>query len=313
MSGYTGDKVLAARTARAVEIMANDGYWEHRRDEKSEWSTVLETQDRYAAVLRMLSAGHDVRRHLKMAESPYSNTRLVNTAGLDAHQVGDGYRLLLPWEVDGRFANRAEVWSVAREDARWVPAAHCKNDSYTYRVPVSVPWSLPPAHYMPADGRPLHNPAELNSWQVGAHRRLLLREEVGEHYKFKDRCWLWLPTEKRWVVDAEHPPGVGGYDQTYCVRRDEPWPAVPKPQHWTAADFVPGTYGANSTMDECGNGLAHPPVYYPLALLRPFECNGNDIGYNYKGWRQFTFEEFAASHIVLPPGGNWQKPFKTQQ
>lgn len=313
MSECTGDKVLTARMARAVEIMEKGGYWEYRRDEKSQWSMVVETPDLFACLIEELAKGHDVRRWLKLAESPYPDIKLVNPAGLDAHQVGDGYRLLLPWEIDGRFANRAEVWSVSRDPYGWVPAAHCRSDGYTYRVPLAVPWSPPPDHYAPADGRQLHNPAGLNSWQVGEYKRLLLREEVGERWRFKEHCWRWVSAKNEWVVDAIQPAGVGGYDQTYSVRRDVPWPAVPKSQHWTASDFVPGTYGANATMDECGNGLVHPPAYYPLVLLRPFECGGKDIGYNYKGWRQFTFAEFAASHIVLPPGGNWQKPFKTQQ
>jgi len=299
--------------ARAADIVDKGGYWEHKREGQTEWSLVVETPDLFASLLEALLQGRDVRRWLKLAESPHPDIPLVNAQRLDAHAVGDGYRLLLPWELDGRFAHKAEVWSVSREFDQWVPAAHCRNNSYTYRLPVSTPWSPPPEHFVPPDGRPLHNPAGLNSWQVGDNMRLLLREEVGERWRFKKLCWRWDVSGKRWIVDAEQTDAVGGYDQTYCVRQDEPWLAVPKPQHWTASDFVPGTYGSSCTMEECGNGLVHPPRYFPLVLLTPYDCNGMNIGYNYKGWRQFTFEDFAATHIVCTPGGKWQKPFKTQQ
>lgn len=60
-----------------------------------------------------------------------------NPDNITAEQLGDGFRLLLPEEVDGRHASIAEVWD--RHNVEWGHAATAVAEFCTYRVPISTP------------------------------------------------------------------------------------------------------------------------------------------------------------------------------
>lgn len=235
MSRAVDIDTLAARLQRAAEITRRGGGWQYRyigHSSHTGWMTVAAPD--MARMLDLIKEGADVRIYLEFARPPWvGEVAFVNPQQIEPYDVGPDHRLLLPWEVDGRFAGKAEVWTIVSDTGNWTPAAHCKNLNYTYRVALTEPWSPPPA------------------------------------------------------------------------------PLAPKaPPPWTANDFVPGTYGSKCTLESCGGGMVHPLSYFPLTLLDPKFHDGAEIGYSYKGWRTFTFVDFAKSHIVLKPGGNWQTPYK---
>lgn len=73
-----------------------------------------------------------------LAQDPHGRP-LHNPDQLSAEQVGEGYRLLLPEEVDGRHsaAGNGQMW--IREG--WnISGAYGNNPTRTYRVPISAPW-----------------------------------------------------------------------------------------------------------------------------------------------------------------------------
>lgn len=74
------------------------------------------------------------------ARPPYPHT-LHNPDNLTPKQVGEGYRLLLPEEVDGRHRNKAEFWYSEPLNI-WSTAGSSDAKDTTYRLPISVPWPI---------------------------------------------------------------------------------------------------------------------------------------------------------------------------
>lgn len=72
--------------------------------------------------------------------TPGDGRALHNPAGLSAKQVGEGYRLLLPEEVDGRYGIDGEGLVEIRFENRWEEQCDGNAPSETYRVPSTVPW-----------------------------------------------------------------------------------------------------------------------------------------------------------------------------
>lgn len=65
-----------------------------------------------------------------------------NPENVTQEQLGEGYRFLVPWEVDGRYGDDgsgiAECWS----KYKWLPYCEADYMEFTYRVPASTP--IPP-------------------------------------------------------------------------------------------------------------------------------------------------------------------------
>jgi hypothetical protein len=61
-----------------------------------------------------------------------------NPQNVTQEQLGEGYRFLVPWEVDGRYGNKVTWWT----GGRWKGGADGDALGVTYRVPASTP--IPP-------------------------------------------------------------------------------------------------------------------------------------------------------------------------
>lgn len=122
----------------AADIIQNGWEWEYLLG--SEW------KNRGNGILSYLHDGVEIRRKpLSFPPIPEGMT-LHNPDGLTAEQVGDGYRLCVLEELDGRhkaisemyWPSNAHRWSGSGSSAHVIPEK--KNCGITYRVPISTPF-----------------------------------------------------------------------------------------------------------------------------------------------------------------------------
>lgn len=88
--------------------------------------------------LEAVSKGYLIRLTLA---TPPDGRPLHNPDDLTAEQVGAGWRLFLPEEVDCRHDGKCELWC----DDEWLSEEiEGSEHGYTYRLPLSVPWPEAP-------------------------------------------------------------------------------------------------------------------------------------------------------------------------
>lgn len=120
----------------AAQILRTGHPWE-RELSIGKWSKTD------SSLVTMISGGLKIRPILA---TPPDNRPLHNPDNLTAEEVGVGYRLALPEEMDGRFSNGkddCDWWSVGHEWKRTdqVFPHNCPTD--TIRLPLSTPWPSP--------------------------------------------------------------------------------------------------------------------------------------------------------------------------
>lgn len=115
----------------AAQIIRTGHPWEIRPLYAKEWRT---PSDKTWPAFYIC---HDYEIRLALATPP-DNRPLHNPDNLTAAQVGIGYRLLLPEEVDGRHKGKCRVWNGFNAwSSNEAVGTHVR---YSYRLPLSVPW-----------------------------------------------------------------------------------------------------------------------------------------------------------------------------
>ena len=116
------------RTGHPWEWQASDGEWV---------KPTIRTE-----LHHVISDGLAIRLALA---APPDGRQLHNPDNLTAEQVGVGYRLMLPEEVDGRHEGKCQVWN---SFGAWSSSeAEGTHKTYSYRLPLSVPWPEPADPY----------------------------------------------------------------------------------------------------------------------------------------------------------------------
>ena len=112
----------------AAAILKTGHPWEWRHA-AGEWIKAIDS-DKVA-----LFASNESCQIRPILATPPDGRSLHNPSNLTAEQVGVGYRLLLPAEVDCRYTGDADIWS-----SGWCYGASGGSPDKTYRVPLSTPW-----------------------------------------------------------------------------------------------------------------------------------------------------------------------------
>lgn len=142
-------KHLASQFELAAKILHEDLEWEFSFDGKT-WG---KPSKKYITSIGHGSAMIRIKpmEHLR---PPWAkdDSCLHNPDNLTPEQVGKGYRLLLPKEVDGRFGiNGSAIAHIFNPPhGPWSNYCDGAGRECTYRVPSSVPWPEPPAKPDPA-------------------------------------------------------------------------------------------------------------------------------------------------------------------
>lgn len=135
MNALNADTI--AKLELALKIARGGLPWEFCRN--SIWYPGKDPGD----IMAVLNMGWEIRikqtAPIYFARPPYPAT-LHNPDNLTPEQVGEGYRLLLPEEVDGRHALKAAFYH--REINGWARLEDDRvNERHrTYRVPITIPW-----------------------------------------------------------------------------------------------------------------------------------------------------------------------------
>lgn len=116
----------------AADILEKGLQWQEN------WNGVFIDADGEGELWECLRSEREIR--IKPASFPPIPEGMTyhNPDGLTAEQVGDGYRITVVEEIDGRHEGVAMRWSILTE--KW--EKHCAADSRicTYRIPISTPF-----------------------------------------------------------------------------------------------------------------------------------------------------------------------------
>lgn len=123
----------------AAQILQEGKAWQWRG--KNDWNGSYSVdEDTALALLSNIAKGHEIRLKPFALHTDPLGRKSHNPSNLTAEQVGEGYRLLLEDELDGRLAGNPglDVW-IAPD---WVNSPHLlgQNKSVTFRVPSSTPY-----------------------------------------------------------------------------------------------------------------------------------------------------------------------------
>ena len=98
----------------------------------------IETENKLDRIIQLLE---ELLQEVKKPSIPTQgeDTEWHNPENVSIGQLGQGYRFLKPWEVNGRYGADAMGISDAWKDGSWDHYCDCKWKSVTYRVPSSTP------------------------------------------------------------------------------------------------------------------------------------------------------------------------------
>ena len=109
----------------------------------------------------IVAIAHDNEIRITLATPP-DGRPLHNPDNLTAEQVGAGWRLFLPEEVDCRHGGKCELWC----DDEWQSEEiEGSEHEYTYRVPLSVPWPEAPKPEPTTKTVPLTGKWDPSAWE----------------------------------------------------------------------------------------------------------------------------------------------------
>lgn len=183
----------------AAQIIRTGHPWE-RELSTGEWSKTD------SSPVTMISGGLKIRLALA---TPPDNRQLHNPDNLTAEQVGAGYRLMLPEEVDGRHEGKCQVWSgLGAWSSSEAEGTHVR---YSYRLPITVPWPEPqPDPY--AELKKAHAEGKVIQWHDGIE----WIDHILPHYNNP----IWMHPVKDYRIKPETspfqlPPPLGKSEPEY--------------------------------------------------------------------------------------------------
>lgn len=112
----------------AAQILRTGHPWGYRR--------IAGSRYKYNTPIEVVADGNTLS---PLLATPPDGRPLHNPDNLTAEQVGVGYRLLLPVELDGRHKKACEVWN-GKNDWSGEHLAFARYKFLSYRLPLSVPW-----------------------------------------------------------------------------------------------------------------------------------------------------------------------------
>jgi hypothetical protein len=115
----------------AAQILRTGHPWGYRR--------IAGSRYKYNTPIEVVADGNTLS---PLLATPPDGRPLHNPDNLTAEQVGVGYRLLLPVELDGRHKKACEVWN-GKNDWSGEHLAFARYKFLSYRLPLSVPWPEP--------------------------------------------------------------------------------------------------------------------------------------------------------------------------
>lgn len=115
----------------AAQILRTGHPWGYRH--------IADSRHKYNTPIEVVADGNTLS---PLLATPPDGRPLHNPDNLTAEQVGVGYRLLLPVELDGRHKKACEVWN-GKNDWSGEHLAFARYKFLSYRLPLSVPWPEP--------------------------------------------------------------------------------------------------------------------------------------------------------------------------
>jgi len=97
----------------------------------------IETENKLDRIIQLLE---ELLQEVKKPSIPTQgeDAEWHNPENVSIEQLGQGYRFLKPWEVDGRYGGVAEVMM----RGWWCRSITANCGNFTYRVPITTP--IPP-------------------------------------------------------------------------------------------------------------------------------------------------------------------------